>query len=284
MEVAFVTLHFAATLERSDAVLPLCAALVTSRGRISCEFLISDLRKNFPFLKRIDIVQTSAKFDRSLYDAIFTTEKELDNYIYIERALEPKNLDRIRHQLRDIQRHTSARRSDEANQSFINLNQLFSIGNSILTDFTITKIDNLSSLTDVVNQVVNHVNLVQSQKIADILLTRFQETHLAIPETQLALLHGVHTSIKEPLFRIFDLSTEVEVTAMNHEKIQIKRVLLLLSPPEISDYATYLLGKISSSIIENKLYTAIYDSGNFAVVSELLRQIMTESIRNYGNK
>lgn len=51
MEIAFISLHFVATLERSDLVLPLSAVLVSSRGRISCEFIMSNLRKNFPFLK-----------------------------------------------------------------------------------------------------------------------------------------------------------------------------------------------------------------------------------------
>jgi mannitol operon transcriptional antiterminator len=281
MEIAFVSLHFAATLERSDAVLPLSAALVTSRGRVSCEFLISSLRKNFPFLRKIDIIQTSAAFDKSLYDAVFTTEKDLD-YIYIERALEPKNLDSIRHQLREIQRHTRVSKSDDGSQNLINLNQLFNIGNDILSNFSVTEIDNLPNLTDVIRQVVNSVNLVQNRKVAELLLMRFNETHLAIPETRIALLHGVHASIKKPLFKIFDLSTEVEVTAMNREQMMIKRVLLLLSPLEVTDYAAYLLGKISSSIIENKLYTAIYDSGNVTVVNELLRKIMTEAIREYG--
>ncbi|MDR2977115.1 MAG: helix-turn-helix domain-containing protein [Streptococcaceae bacterium] len=281
MEVAFVSLHFAATLERSDAVLPLSAALVTSRGHISCEFLISSLRKNFPFLKRIDIIQTSASFDKSMYDAIFTTEKELD-YIYIDRSFEQKNLDVIRHQLREIQRHTKKNSHDDANQNLINLNQLFNIGNDILSNFAITEIDNLPNLSDVVRQVVNSVNLPQNREVAELLLLRFNETHLAIPETQIALLHGVHASIEKPLFKIFDLSTEVEVTGMNREKMMIKRVLLLLSPLEVEDYAAYLLGKISSSIIENKLYTTIYDSGNVTVVNELLRKIMTEAIREYG--
>ncbi|WP_200411988.1 PRD domain-containing protein, partial [Virgibacillus salexigens] len=35
MEIAFISLHFVATLERSDLVLPLSAVLVSSRGRIS---------------------------------------------------------------------------------------------------------------------------------------------------------------------------------------------------------------------------------------------------------
>lgn len=69
---------------------------------------------------------------------------------------------------------------------------------------------------------------------------------------------------------------------MNQEKISVNRVLLLLAPPEVDHYATYLLGRISSSIIENKLYTKIYDSGNQEVVEELLKMIMTESIQKYG--
>ncbi|MCE2141998.1 PRD domain-containing protein, partial [Streptococcus thermophilus] len=47
MEITFVTLHFVSTLERSDLVLPLRSALVSNRGRISCEFVMSNLRKNF---------------------------------------------------------------------------------------------------------------------------------------------------------------------------------------------------------------------------------------------
>ena len=101
-DIAFVTLHFVATLERSDLVLPLTAAIVTSRGRISCEFLISHLKKNFPFLKRIDIIQMSEIPDLAHYDVVFTTEKELD-YIYVSRILDQKNTDDIRHQLRVIQ-------------------------------------------------------------------------------------------------------------------------------------------------------------------------------------
>lgn len=281
MEFAFVTLHFVATLERSDLVLPLRAALVSSRGRISCEFLMSSLRKNFPFLKKIDLIQSSTKFDQSQYDVVFTTEKELD-YLYVSRTLEQKNLDDIRHKLRSIQQKTKTTSTDETQKSFVNLNQLFSTGNEILKEFRVEELTNLSVLSDVVNKVVNAVNKENKEELASLLEKRFEETHLAIPDTKIALLHGVHDSVTSPLFRIFDLSQEVEVIAMNRKPLKIKRVLLLLAPPEVPDYVAYLLGKISSSIIENKLYTAIYNSGNYIIVSELLRKIITESIRSYG--
>lgn len=282
MEISYVTLHFVATLERSDLVLPLRAALITSRGRISCELLISSLRKNFPFLKKIDLIQPSASFDKKQYDVIFTTERNLD-YIYVNRTLEQKNLDTLRRQLRNIQQNTKPSiSSDYSEKEFVNLNQLFTIGNTILNNFDITKLENQPKLTQTVNLIVNCIDSKDRQALAQLLKERFDETHLAIPETKLALLHGVHESIEQPLFKVFDLTNEIKVMAMNHEMINIKRVLLLLSPSDVADNAAYLLGKISSSIIENKLYTTIYDSGNYAVISELLRQIITESIRKYG--
>ena len=126
------------------------------------------------------------------------------------------------------------------------------------------------------------VNSDEPDTLAEVIKTRFEETHLAIPDTGMALFHGVHHSIKAPYFGIFDLQTNIEVMAMNQSKISIHRALLLLAPTDVDNDVAYLLGKISSSIIENKLYTTIYNSGNFAVVIELLRQIVTKSIREYG--
>ncbi|MDM5144991.1 hypothetical protein ICE98_02095 [Lactococcus lactis] len=63
---------------------------------------MSNLRKNFPFLKKIELIQSSVKVVKSQYDVIFTTEKELD-YLYINPMLDQKNLDDTRHQLRHIQ-------------------------------------------------------------------------------------------------------------------------------------------------------------------------------------
>ena len=279
-EVAFVALHFLATLERSDLVMPLRAALVTSRGFISCEFLMSNLKKNFPFLRKIDLIQTTQDFDKSYYDAVFTTEKELD-YIYVNLNLEHKNLDEIRHQLRMIQQNTSVR-ADDNQKNIVNLNQLFTISTTLINSFSIDTLDNLSVLTETIRSVVSMTQSTDKAALRKLLEKRFEETHLAIPETKIGLFHAVHESIETPLFKIYDLNQEVEVIGMNRKKMKIKRVLLLLSPPSVSTYATYLLGKISSSIIENKLYTTIYDSGNEAVVKELLRQIMTEAIRKYG--
>ena len=283
MEIAFISLHFVATLERSDLVLPLSAALVSSRGRISCEFIMSNLRKNFPFLKKIELIQSSIHITQEKYDVIFTTEKELD-YLYINPMLDQKNLENIRHQLRLIQQKSRALTSDsEKEKNFLNLNDLFSIGNEILKSFEILSLENKAELHDTVKQIIQRVNPEDSGELVHLVEERFKETHLAIPETKIALFHAVHPSISSPIFKIFDLSQPIEVVAMDHQSIQIGRVLLLLAPPEVPEYVSFLLGKISSSIIENKLYTRIYDSGNYEIVSELLREIIIEAVKHYDD-
>ncbi|MGF2028479.1 BglG family transcription antiterminator [Lactococcus lactis] len=283
MEIAFISLHFVATLERSDLVLPLSAALVSSRGRISCEFIMSNLRKNFPFLKKIELIQSSIHITQEKYDVIFTTEKELD-YLYINPMLDQKNLENIRHQLRLIQQKSRALTSDsEKEKNFLNLNDLFSIGNEILKSFEILSLENKAELHDTVKQIIQRVNPEDSGELVHLVEERFKETHLAIPETKIALFHAVHSSISSPIFKIFDLSQPIEGIAMDHQAIQIGRVLLLLAPPEVPEYVSFLLGKISSSIIENKLYTRIYDSGNYEIVSELLREIIIEAVKHYDD-
>ena len=283
MEIAFISLHFVATLERSDLVLPLSAALVSSRGRISCEFIMSNLRKNFPFLKKIELIQSSIHITQEKYDVIFTTEKELD-YLYINPMLDQKNLENIRHQLRLIQQKSRALTSDsEKEKNFLNLNDLFSIGNEILKSFEILSLENKAELHDTVKQIIQRVNPEDSGELVHLVEERFKETHLAIPETKIALFHAVHSSISSPIFKIFDLSQPIEGIAMDHQAIQIERVLLLLAPPEVPEYVSFLLGKISSSIIENKLYTRIYDSGNYEIVSELLREIIIEAVKHYDD-
>ncbi|MDN6538709.1 MAG: hypothetical protein L0K61_04435, partial [Lactococcus sp.] len=58
-------------------------------------------------------------------------------------------------------------------------------------------------------------------------------------------------------------------------------VLFLTAPQTVDDVYTYILGKISSSIIENTLYTVIYSSGNFDIIYELLSKIINDSFAKY---
>lgn len=81
-------------------------------------------------------------------------------------------------------------------------------------------------MSDTVKQIAKTVN-EDDGELAELIEERFRETHLAIPETNIALFHAVHSSISSPLFKIYELSQEIEGMAMDHQMIKINRVLLL---------------------------------------------------------
>lgn len=279
-EIAYITLHFVATLERSDLVLPLKALLLTDRGRIYSEFLVTNLKKNFPFIKQIEVLQSSAEFHEENYDIIFSTQSQT-KYTKVDKVLNQENLDAIRKHLREIQRYQTPRKFNDYTSNYMQLPQLFQMSNEIIENFEILKIKNKGRFRDVILQMTKKVFSENAHVLAYLLEQNFLRTPFGLPDTNIALLHGIHESVITPYFGIFDLSTAMSVIAMDKSRIKVERLLLLLGPKKVENDTQYLLGKISSSIIENKLYTAIYQSGNAILVRELLGKILTQAIRNY---
>lgn len=61
---------------------------------------------------------------------------------------------------------------------------------------------------------------------------------------------------------------------MDQEDLVIDRLLLLLAPVTNQETNLSILGKISSSIIENPLNTEIYNSGNEEIIFQLLNKVL----------
>ncbi|MBD4918949.1 transcription antiterminator, partial [Xanthomonas citri pv. citri] len=73
-------------------------------------------------------------------------------------------------------------------RNFLNLNDLFTTGNEILSTFEIKTLSNQPKLSDTVKQIAKTVN-EDDGELAELIEERFRETHLAIPETNIALFH-----------------------------------------------------------------------------------------------
>lgn len=106
---------------------------------------------------------------------------------------------------------------------------------------------------------------------------------MAIPETNLALLHTYSSKVTKSCFVIFDLENPVPAMSMNHQEEEISRVLVMLTRLNESDEVRDLMTAISQSIIENHLYTEIYKTGNKDIIYQLLNQIFTEKIKKLEN-
>lgn len=71
--------------------------------------------------------------------------------------------------------------------------------------------------------------------VAKRLLKRIRLAPVGIPNSHLALLHTSSPDITRCSFTIFDLDNEITLAAMDHNEIQVKRILLMLGPEDLSE-------------------------------------------------
>lgn len=285
-ENALVTLHFVATLESSNRVFPMNALLVTSRGRVSMEFLARNLQTQFPFITSVNIMQVS-QLTEGIYDdfdIIFTTEKleqaaEIGiKLINIAANLVLSNTSEITHQIRLIRNQSYPREfSDVSTDDALDFQDFFVKSQVILQNFSLAKLANTTDFDETLYELMRYDKLVDWE-----LLARFKRTSFGIPNTNLVLIHGISDSVKRPEFKIFDLEQPINVNGMDKKKMQASRILFLIVPQTLDDVYNYILGKISSSIIDNIPDTNIYSSGNFQIIYEFLNKIINDSFTKYN--
>ena len=284
-EVALITLHFLATLERSSRVFPMTALLITSRGRVSMAILARNLQTQFPFITSIKIIQVSQMGQEELahFDLIFTTEKiedeayETETFIQISPTIALANVSDITQEIRKLRgKRTPRQENDTTVENPLDFQDFFLKSQVILQNFSISQLANIADFNETIYDLMRADNLIDWD-----LLERFKRTAFGIPKTNLALIHGVSQVVPRPEFKIFDLTHEIEVVGMDKAPMMANRILFLTAPQSIDEIYNYILGKISSSIIENTLYTTIYSSGNDDIVYELLNKIIGESFAKY---
>lgn len=144
---------------------------------------------------------------------------------------------------------------------------------------------NPKEFTEMVNTLVNYLdNVSEKSYLAAKLVSRFDESPMAIPKTNLLLLHTQSHAIVESQFLVVQLDKPVLSKSMNHELEEVHRVLVMLTKINESDEVRDLMTAISQSIIENNLYTEIYKTGNREILYQLLNTIFNERIKNWRKK
>ena len=289
-EVALIALHFLATLERSSRVFPMTALLITSRRRVSMAFLARNLQTQFPFITSVKIIQVSqmGQEDLTHFDIVFTTEKiEDDNddysaetFIQISPSIALSNISEITQEIRKLRvNRTPHPQTETTVENPLDFQDFFLKSQVILQNFSISELTNIANFNETIYDLMRADNLIDWD-----LLERFKRTAFGIPKTNLALIHGISQVVPRPEFKIFDLTQEIEVIGMDKEPMSANRILFLTAPQSIDEIYNYILGKISSSIIENTLYTTIYSSGNYDIIYELLSKIIGESFTKYTSE
>lgn len=124
---------------------------------------------------------------------------------------------------------------------------------------------NAEDLIAIVQECLAHSDrsLIKNQlSVAKRLLKRIRLAPVGIPNSHLALLHTSSPDITRCSFTIFDLDNEITLAAMDHNEIQVKRILLMLGPEDLSEAEQGVMSSISSMIIMNDSNLRLFANGS----------------------
>ena len=287
-EYELVTLHFASSLRRSPDIYPIRLLLVTDERPLTTSVLVSKIKNIAPFVEWIDIKSTTnlPLVDMSQYDYWLTTRpipnRDIDLISTFPNTQEILDL---QDKLQLIQENrTVADRKELIRQKSYDLQKYLQASSQILRNFKLIHLENPQSFEASVAQIVSGLDFVSdAEYLVKKLLSRFELSPLAIPNTNLALLHTQSHTVTESQFLVAELSQPVAALSMNHQHEEVHRVLVMLTKVNEQEEIRDMMTAISQSLIENNLYTEIYRTGNQEIIYQLLNTIFTEKIKKLEN-
>ncbi|MGT2843829.1 BglG family transcription antiterminator [Streptococcus hongkongensis] len=287
-ELELLTLHFASSLRRSPQIYPVRILLLTDERPLATELLVSRLKNIAPFIELIHTKETKELEERDfdVYDAILSTKLLTDDRIRLVSTFpNPTEILEIEQFLQDIQLNRDVKLGDSKAISHQNhFEKYYKASQQILRDFSLQHMSNTNQFNQTINQIINELDCVTNKTyLSNKLIRRFHESPMAIPETNLALIHTQSSKMTKSLFKIVELEHPVIATSMNGQDELVTRVLVMLTCLDEVDEVRELMTAISQSIIENHLYTEIYKKANEDIIYQLLNQIFTEKMKKLEN-
>lgn len=293
-EIAYMVLHFANSLERNPKVMEVDIAGISPSGLASTSMLEMRLRKHFPFINEINFYRV-ADIDRlqlqDNYDLVISTSLlpgYSGKYKLVSPLLTDDEIKQLKEEFKAIS-HTKRHVRNEAKQLSLEENHydevllLIDEINGLLARFFIEELDNSDNIQATVDLAVNRFSseiIADSKQIGEKLMNRYRQASIGIPNTQFALFHASSEAVKMPCFRVFDLQTTLEIEGMDKRPMELKRMLVMLAPEPIDENTGKMLGKISGAIIMNDLNIEIFNSGNEAIIYQLLSTLLIEEVKN----
>lgn len=293
-EIAYMVLHFANSLERSPQIREVDIAGFSPSGLVSTSMLEMKLRHHFPFIQDIHFFSISELGTVDLeseYDLIISTSL-LPGFTGKYQLVSPLLLEDEVRALKDAFKEINHSKSKpnktrkiavETGKSYEEIRQFMEYVNELLEVFYLIKLNNSVEIDVLITELIETLSpeLVLNQAdIHEKLIKRVEQSPVGIPNTSMALFHGATIGILKPVFGIIELENPIDTVGMDQKDMKVNRVLLMLSPLTTNKIETKLLSKISGAIIMNDLYTEIFNSGNEAIVYQLLSTLLMDEMKS----
>ena len=293
-EIAYMVLHFASSLERSPKESSIRIAAFSPSGLASTSMLEMRLKRYFPSISQLefyriaDIKKVNLK---KTYDVVISTSVlpgYTGNYLLVSPLLLEDEIKRLKQAFQKVrsahplpaEKTTTSEPilADQYEQTLAVMEKI----NQLLSRFFIQEISNEDKLSEIIKQVLSFLptNLLTDEKdVQEKLMRRYQQSPIGIPKTTMGLFHTSSSAVAAPVFCIFELKQPITIEGMDKQSITLERMMLMLAPSPIEETDSRLLGKISAAMIMNDLNLEIFQSGNQAIVYQLLAKILIDEMK-----
>ncbi len=296
-EMQLILLYFANEYTSQNNSRNLSALVICENGIGTSAILSARLKKEFSEIKQIKVsrVSTLNQIDLSQYNLIFSTLKLKGfsrDYQLVSPLLLDNEIDRIRNYLKDYEQKypldadtqpmvESSHKHSAARLSKLSISMLFC--SELVNGITIQNLEyNSQDLIAVIQECLAHSDstLIRKQMpVAKNLLKRVRMAPVGIPNSHIALLHTRSSEITRCSFTLFDLDNEILLLSMDHNTIQVKRILLMLAPDNLSDSKQQLLSMVSSMIIMSDSNLNLFTNGDQEQIKDALANLFLGEIK-----
>lgn len=274
--------------------------VICENGIGTSAILSARLKKEFSEIKQIKISRVSVlnQLDLSKYNLIFSTLKLKGfsrDYQLVSPLLLDDEIERIRAYLKNYkqkypqtaiaQPKVNNHKQSTAELSKLSINTIFC--SDLVNGIKIQQLEyNSQDLIAVIQESLAHSDstLIHRQMpVAKNLLKRVRLAPVGIPNSHIALLHTRSSEITRCSFTMFDLDNEISLQSMDHNTIQVKRILLMLAPDNLSQSEEQLMSMVSSMIIMSDANLNLFTNGSQDQIKDAIANLFLGEIKKRLN-
>jgi mannitol operon transcriptional antiterminator len=290
-EIGYLVMHFGAAILGLKETSDLKTLVICSSGIGTSKMLVTKLKKEFPELKHIQNVSVMEfkKMNKLDYQLVISTIPIPDyhlEYILVSPILNQEEIAKIRtcinvrkkvqgsSNVRELQGKLNRKQASKIIGEMNSIKDLAETIKVILQGFEIKVITGDRNVEAILETVIQP--FFEKERINDVeevinsLLTRERLGGLGISGTKMALYHTRSEYVQIPTFSIYELEHPVDVRGMDQTIMEMKYLIVLLSPEECSKDSLEVLSFLSTILIESEESSAIFQSGNQEMTTAFL--------------
>ncbi|WP_456272730.1 BglG family transcription antiterminator [Bacillus sp. AK031] len=297
-ETAFIVLHFGSALLMNEEKVKINAVVVCPTGIGASKMLASRIQKELTEINKVEILSLKDFQSANLkeYDIVISTVRlpftDVD-YTLVSPLLSEKDIGFIQTYLQNnLEKLTKKKqylRPGPPQEAIANPNQpklrtllqeikdIQSSIESILNNFRLYRKRHIGNhftvLRDLVEKAEQDLLIKNYPDVLKQLEEREKKGGLGIPGTKMGLFHCRDENVKELIFQVCHLDQPCPVKGMDGQEMQMKSLLLMLAPEDLSKREQEILSIISTSLIESNISMMIFSSSNEAMIRKKLEDL-----------